>query len=161
MFTVTDANALGWTIQSTAKKGSAYKGDQANPETSLQAASDTPIFTLLVNIAEREGQGFAAGYGGSSQIDAALVLAVSGETLTPTAPLTTVEQQHATEAANEQTIRASIVTRLAKIRTARTALSNGNIFASLSVNEKAVIDGLLEDDLYLGRIVLSLFDGTA
>lgn len=62
---------------------------------------------------------------------------------------------------NCDTIEAAINTRLAKIRTARTALAAGNIFAALSVNEKAVIDGLLEDDLYLGRMVLELFDGTA
>lgn len=62
---------------------------------------------------------------------------------------------------NHATILTAVNTRMAKLRTARTALAAGNIFASLSVNEKAVIDGLLEDDLYLGRLVLHLFDGTS
>lgn len=63
--------------------------------------------------------------------------------------------------ANQQSVRASITARMAQIRTARTALTNGNIFSALSVNEKAVIDGLLEDDLYLARLTLDLYEGTA
>lgn len=63
--------------------------------------------------------------------------------------------------ANASTVRASLNTRLAKLRTARTALGNGTIFGSFSVNEKAVIDGLLEDNLYLARLTLDLYDGTA
>lgn len=66
----------------------------------------------------------------------------------------------AAAAANEQTIAASLQTRLAQIRTARTAIANGTIFAGLSANEKAVIDGLLADDIYLARLSLELFDGT-
>jgi hypothetical protein len=66
----------------------------------------------------------------------------------------------ATVQGNADTIRTGIGNRMAGIRTARTALANGTIFASLSTNEKAVIDGLLQDDLYLGRIVLNLYDGT-
>jgi len=61
---------------------------------------------------------------------------------------------------NAATLRTNIAARMAGIRTARTALGNGTIFAGLSVNEKAVIDGLLQDDLYLGRLALSLFDAT-
>lgn len=67
----------------------------------------------------------------------------------------------AAKAANAATIRDTLNTRIAKLRTARTALSNGTIFASLSVNEKAVMDGLLEDNLYLARLTLNLYDGTA
>lgn len=63
--------------------------------------------------------------------------------------------------ANASTVRGTLNTRMAKIRTARTALGNGTIFATLSVNEKAVLDGLLEDDLYLARLTLDLYDGTA
>jgi hypothetical protein len=69
-------------------------------------------------------------------------------------------QQQATYATNAAMISTAVMNRLAQIRTARTALANGQIFAALSANEKAVIDGLLVDDIYLGRIVLELFDGT-
>lgn len=61
---------------------------------------------------------------------------------------------------NHATILATINTRLAEIRTARTAIANGTIFTGLNANEKAVIDGLLEDDVYLARLALGLFDGT-
>jgi hypothetical protein len=60
---------------------------------------------------------------------------------------------------NASAIRTAINTRLAQIRTARTALAGGSIFAALSANEKAVIDGLLADNLYLGRLTLNLYDG--
>jgi hypothetical protein len=63
--------------------------------------------------------------------------------------------------ANEATITTAITTRLAQIRTARTAISNGTLFASLTANEKAVIDGLLADDIYLARLTLDLFDATS
>ena len=63
--------------------------------------------------------------------------------------------------ANAATIVSAIGSRLPKLRAARTALAGGTVFASLSVNEKAVIDGLLEDDLYLARLMLRLLDGTA
>lgn len=66
-----------------------------------------------------------------------------------------------TRNANVSTIQTSISGRLTKIRQARNALAAGNIFAALSVNEKAVIDGLLEDNLYLARLTLNLYDGTA
>lgn len=62
--------------------------------------------------------------------------------------------------ANETTVQAALTSRFALIRTARTAIANGNLFASLSANEKAVIDGLLLDDLYLGRLALELYDST-
>jgi hypothetical protein len=60
--------------------------------------------------------------------------------------------------ANAATLRGSLNARLALIRTARAAIAGGSIFATLTANEKAVIDGLLQDDLYLGRLVLDLFD---
>lgn len=63
-------------------------------------------------------------------------------------------------AQNAVEIRANILTRMDSVRTARTALANGNIFSSMSANEKLVIDGLLQDDLYLGRLILGLFDAT-
>jgi hypothetical protein len=66
----------------------------------------------------------------------------------------------ATQLTNEQTIISQLAGRMAQIRTARTGLANGTIFAALSANEKAVIDGLLQDDLYLGRMVLQMFDST-
>lgn len=62
---------------------------------------------------------------------------------------------------NATTIRDAINARMEKLRQARTALAAGSIFAALSMNEKAVIDGLLEDNLYLARIVPNLYDGTA
>jgi hypothetical protein len=71
-----------------------------------------------------------------------------------------IAAQQATFAASLATIQQNIASRLAQIRTARAALADGTIFASLSANEKAVIDGLLVDDIYLGRIALELFDGT-
>lgn len=49
---------------------------------------------------------------------------------------------------------------MTQLRQARTALAGGAIFASLSANEKAVIDGLLADDIYISRLVLNLYDGT-
>lgn len=65
-----------------------------------------------------------------------------------------------TQIANVATIRTSLQARMTKIRQARTALGNGNIFAAFTANEKAVIDGLLEDDIYLARLTLQLFDAT-
>jgi hypothetical protein len=62
--------------------------------------------------------------------------------------------------ANAATITTTLQTRLPQIRTARTMISNGTIFAGLSANEKAVLDGLLADDIYLSRLVLELFDAT-
>lgn len=63
--------------------------------------------------------------------------------------------------ANAATLRAAVTGRMTQLRNARTAIAAGNLFAGLSTNEKAVIDGLLEDDLYLARLVLGLYDGTA
>lgn len=69
----------------------------------------------------------------------------------------------AAEAACEQnaaTIRQAIETQMGRIRTARTAISNGNLFQSLTANERNVIDGLLQDDLYVGRLLLNQLDAT-
>ena len=63
--------------------------------------------------------------------------------------------------ANAAAVRDLLAARMTKLRQARTALGNGNIFAALGVNEKAVIDGLLEDNLYLARLTLNLYDGTS
>lgn len=70
----------------------------------------------------------------------------------------TAAQQAAQTAA---TIADNLNTRMVKIRQARTALANGNLFAAMSANEKATIDGLLEDDLYLARLALHLYDAVA
>jgi hypothetical protein len=65
------------------------------------------------------------------------------------------------KAANAEGVRNALQSRMAKLRQARNALASGAIFAGLSANEKAVMDGLLEDNLYLARLTLNLYDGTA
>lgn len=65
-----------------------------------------------------------------------------------------------TQATNLSTIQQTLTNRLAQIRTARAAIAAGTLFASLTVNEKAVIDGLLADDIYIARLVLEQFDAT-
>lgn len=90
-------------------------------------------------------------------------------------PLTTAEQTQldtdrtaaataaattATTTANQQTLQQAVQNRLAGIRTARQAIAAGTIFAGLTANEKAVIDGLLQDDLRLIRLVTNLYDAT-
>ena len=62
---------------------------------------------------------------------------------------------------NSETIHAAVETRMAQIRTARTALVNGTIFGAFTPQEKAVIDGLLQNDLHFSRIVLTRYDGTS
>ena len=71
----------------------------------------------------------------------------------------TASAAFAERVANAAAISTAIRDRMSGIRQARTAIGNGNLFAGLSVNEKAVIDGLLEDDLYLARIALREYDG--
>lgn len=72
----------------------------------------------------------------------------------------TASASAATVASNRGSIAQAAQTRLAQIRTARTALTNGTIFAAFSASEKAVIDGLLQDDLLLIRLGINLYDGT-
>lgn len=126
----------------------------------VHVTSATPLFSLLVNIAESEGKGFVAGYGGTAEITADLVKTCSGETLQPAAPPTPAQQAAQTATANAAAITQAITARLAQVRTARAALANGTIFAGLSAAEKAVLDGLLQNDIYLGRIALGLFEAT-
>lgn len=71
----------------------------------------------------------------------------------------TAAQQQAAQTA--QTITDNLNGRMVKIRQARTALANGNLFAAMSANEKAALDGLLEDDLYLIRLALHQYDAVA
>lgn len=72
----------------------------------------------------------------------------------------TMSAQQSIWVSNYGTIVAGIAARLANIRTARQALAGGTIFSGLSTNEKAVIDGLLQDDLYFGRMLIEAFDAT-
>lgn len=62
--------------------------------------------------------------------------------------------------ANQAAVTAALKARMVTLRQARTALAGGSIFASLSVNEKKVMDALLQNDLQFGRVVLELFDST-
>lgn len=71
-----------------------------------------------------------------------------------TAQATAAQQTAQTAAAIADNLNA----RMVKIRQARTALASGNVFAAMTANEKAIIDGLLEDDLYLARLALHLYD---
>lgn len=77
--------------------------------TELHVASATPLFSLLVNIAEREGVGFVIGYGGGEEITADLVAACSGEQLAPPAPPT--REEIAAKRATDQ--RVELVAKLA------------------------------------------------
>lgn len=70
------------------------------------------------------------------------------------------DEEQAERDENADTIRAGIQSRMVQIRQARTAIGNGNLFAGLSANERAVIDGLLQNDLYMGRILLNQFEAT-
>lgn len=79
MFTPDDARALGWKLVTAADDGAAIKGEGADAIT-IYVTSATPLCSLLLNVAELEGKGFAQGYGGAEPITAALVLACSGET---------------------------------------------------------------------------------
>lgn len=65
-----------------------------------------------------------------------------------------------TSRANLAAITTALTTRMATLRQARSALAGGAIFASLSVNEKKVMDALLQDDLQFARLILELFDAT-
>ena len=51
------------------------------PVDTFSVTSNTPLFFVLVQIAQREGKGFAEGYGGDQPITADLVFACSGEQL--------------------------------------------------------------------------------
>ena len=62
--------------------------------------------------------------------------------------------------ANQSALVAALSSRMATLRQARAALAGGSIFASFSVNEKKVIDALLQDDLQFGRLILEVFDAT-
>lgn len=61
---------------------------------------------------------------------------------------------------NVSAITTALTSRMATLRQARTAIAGGSIFASLSVNERKVIDALLQDDLQFARLILELFDAT-
>ncbi|MCR4340958.1 MAG: hypothetical protein NUW01_13845 [Gemmatimonadaceae bacterium] len=62
--------------------------------------------------------------------------------------------------ANEKTIRDAINARLAGLRAARDAIAAGTIFASLTVNERKVIDALVRDDIGIARLLLRKLDST-
>jgi hypothetical protein len=53
----------------------------AEPVSTFSVTSGTPLFVVLMEIAEREGVGFAQGHGGDQPITPELVFACSGETL--------------------------------------------------------------------------------
>lgn len=81
MFTTADAKTHGWELAVAGQKGSAEKA-----EVVLQVESKTPLFALLVNVAEREGKGFVVGYGGAQEVTSELVMSCSGESYVEPAP---------------------------------------------------------------------------
>lgn len=62
--------------------------------------------------------------------------------------------------ANALAMGSALAGRMTSLRQARVALAGGSIFAALSVNERKVIDMLLQDDLQFARLILEQFEAT-
>lgn len=124
MFTLDDAKRLGWTLDVVGENGAAaWKSDDPKqwvPDQGIHVTSATPLFSLLANIAEREGVGFLQGYGGEQPLTAELVRACSGETLAPSPPPTPEEVAFENAIANEQSLRDKVGQAIGNLETAAT-----------------------------------------
>lgn len=162
MLTRAAAESLGWSFLISGTTGKAQK-----QETVFEVESAIPLFALLASIAQKEGQPFAAGWGGTTPVDSSLILSCSGETYDDTADkaaaaaAATAQQQQQQQQSNQSTIDGALQTRLDQLRQARSALAAGTLFAALGTNEKKTIDALLQDDIQICRLLLGLLDGTA
>lgn len=74
----------------------------------IQVTSATPLFSLLLNIAEQVGAGFLVGYGGDVEITADVVKACSGETLAAPAPPTAEQVANAQADIDRKTLIAKL-----------------------------------------------------
>lgn len=85
------AEALGWTFDLDRDDSDPHLPiavalpSATNGTAAIAVSSDTPLFTLLALVAEREGVPFAEGYGGTQKVTPSLVKRVSGEDYTPPA----------------------------------------------------------------------------
>lgn len=127
------------------------KGDLANEQKALDAAR-----------AQLEVAGLPSQEAAEAKAAESVPFTSQEETLRDAdeAAAATTATVNAQTSTTETTIKAEIEGRLTQLRQARDAITSGQLFQSLSVNERKVIEALVKDDIGMIRLFLRKLDGT-